>query len=159
MQSGASLARAIGPMLGGFLLNNAVNAIDDTSLSRTFWTASAIMFVAFAVSIYFAKTVKGECVDLNYERAARRRPLLCEVGKTIMKCRTSPGLAFRLDRSRMFLNDAVGNGQTETCSVADAFRRKERIEYLFKILWRNTFAGIANLDHDTVAIRINEVRA
>jgi MFS family permease len=58
MQSGASLARAIGPMIGGFLLNNALNEIDDTTLYRTFWTASGIMFVAFVVSIYFARTAK-----------------------------------------------------------------------------------------------------
>ena len=58
LQSGASLARVIGPILGGLLLNNEVNAIDDGSLYRTFWTASAIMFVAFIVAIYFARTAK-----------------------------------------------------------------------------------------------------
>ena len=58
MQSGASLARAIGPMIGGVLLNNTINAIDDFSLYRTFWTASAIMFVAFLVAIYFARTAR-----------------------------------------------------------------------------------------------------
>lgn len=56
MQSGASLARVIGPILGGLLLNNALNKVDDTSLYRTFWAASGIMFVAFMVSIYFART-------------------------------------------------------------------------------------------------------
>jgi MFS transporter, DHA1 family, tetracycline resistance protein len=55
MQSGASLARAIGPIIGGLLLNNARNALDDFTLYRTFWTASAIMFAAFLVAIYFAK--------------------------------------------------------------------------------------------------------
>jgi DHA1 family tetracycline resistance protein-like MFS transporter len=59
MQSGASLARAIGPMIGGLLLNNALNAMDDFTLKRTFWTASAIMFVAFLVAIYFAKTYRA----------------------------------------------------------------------------------------------------
>jgi DHA1 family tetracycline resistance protein-like MFS transporter len=58
LQSGASLARVIGPVIGGLLLNNAVNAIDDHTLFRTFWTASAIMFVAFLVAIYFARTAK-----------------------------------------------------------------------------------------------------
>ena len=57
MTSGASLARAIGPALGGLLLNNALNTMDDFTLYRTFWTASAIMFVAFLVAIYFARTV------------------------------------------------------------------------------------------------------
>jgi DHA1 family tetracycline resistance protein-like MFS transporter len=58
MQSGASLARALGPIIGGFLLNNAFNALDDVSLYRTFWTASAIMFVAFIVSIFFARSAR-----------------------------------------------------------------------------------------------------
>ncbi len=52
MQSGASLARAIGPMIGGILLNNALDAVDDSTVTRTFWTAAAIMLVAFATSIY-----------------------------------------------------------------------------------------------------------
>jgi multidrug resistance protein len=58
MQGGASLARAIGPIIGGFLLNNALNAIDDRSLAETFWTASTIMLIAFTVSIYFARTAR-----------------------------------------------------------------------------------------------------
>ncbi len=62
MQSGASLARAIGPMVGGMLLNNTINAIDDFSLYRTFWTASGIMFVAFLVAVYFARTVRNNAV-------------------------------------------------------------------------------------------------
>lgn len=53
MQSGASLARAIGPMIGGVLLNNAVNKLDEVTLYRTFWTASAIMLVALFTAIYF----------------------------------------------------------------------------------------------------------
>lgn len=56
MQSGASLARVIGPLLGGILLNNKVDMIDDSTLYRTFWTASGIMFVAFLVALYFART-------------------------------------------------------------------------------------------------------
>lgn len=55
MQSAASLARAVGPIIGGFLLNNAVNKIDDFTIYRTFWTAAAIMFLALLVSIYFVK--------------------------------------------------------------------------------------------------------
>ncbi len=55
MQSAASLARAVGPIIGGFLLNNAVNQIDDFTIYRTYWTAAAIMFLALLVSIYFAK--------------------------------------------------------------------------------------------------------
>ncbi|MEJ7848148.1 MAG: MFS transporter [Pyrinomonadaceae bacterium] len=52
LQSGASLARVAGPLLGGVLLNNAMNGMDDSTLRRTFWTAAAIMFVAFLVALY-----------------------------------------------------------------------------------------------------------
>jgi DHA1 family tetracycline resistance protein-like MFS transporter len=56
LQSAASLARAVGPTIGGVLLNNAFNTIDDFTLYRTFWTASAIMFVAFLVALYFVRS-------------------------------------------------------------------------------------------------------
>jgi DHA1 family tetracycline resistance protein-like MFS transporter len=55
MQSAASLARAIGPTIGGVMLNNAFNKIDDNTIFRTFWAASAIMLAAFLLAIYFAK--------------------------------------------------------------------------------------------------------
>ena len=58
MQSGASLARAIGPMIGGVLLNNAFNKVSDVTVTRTFWTASAIMFVAMLASIYAARVMR-----------------------------------------------------------------------------------------------------
>jgi len=53
MQSGASLARAIGPTLGGVLMNNAFNRVDDATLYRTFWTASAIMVIALFAWLLF----------------------------------------------------------------------------------------------------------
>jgi DHA1 family tetracycline resistance protein-like MFS transporter len=55
LQAGASLARAIGPALGGVLLNNALNHVDDSTIQRTFWTAAAIMFVAVFVAVYFSR--------------------------------------------------------------------------------------------------------
>lgn len=58
MQSGASLARAIGPTIGGILLNNAFNKVDDVTVTRTFWTASAIMFVAMGAAMYAVKIVR-----------------------------------------------------------------------------------------------------
>ncbi len=58
MQSGASLARAIGPAIAGVLLNNAFGEIDDYTIFRTFWTASALMLVTFLVALYFAKIVR-----------------------------------------------------------------------------------------------------
>ncbi len=55
LQSGASLARAIGPALGGVLLNNQLNKVDNYTIQRTFWTAAVIMLIAVFISIYFAK--------------------------------------------------------------------------------------------------------
>ena len=55
LQSGASLARAIGPAVGGVLLNNALNQVDNFSIQRTFWTAAAIMIIAVFIAVYFAK--------------------------------------------------------------------------------------------------------
>lgn len=62
MQSGASLARAIGPVIGGILLNNAVNAVDDRTVTRTFWTASAIMLVAMMTALYVMKVLRSRPV-------------------------------------------------------------------------------------------------
>jgi len=60
MQSGASLARAIGPLIGGILLNNSLNKIDQVTIFRTFWAAAVIMFVAVLAAMYFARTSKGK---------------------------------------------------------------------------------------------------
>jgi DHA1 family tetracycline resistance protein-like MFS transporter len=60
LQSGASLARAIGPTIGGLLLSNSVSAIDNSTIARTFWTASAIMLVAFVFAVYFARFMKSQ---------------------------------------------------------------------------------------------------
>jgi MFS transporter, DHA1 family, tetracycline resistance protein len=60
LQSGASLARAIGPMIGGVLLNNAANSIDDTTAVRTFWTAAGIMFIAMITAIYARTLLKDK---------------------------------------------------------------------------------------------------
>lgn len=56
MQSSASLARAVGPSIGGFLLNNRVNAIDNFTVARTFWTAAGIMLLACLMAVYFMWT-------------------------------------------------------------------------------------------------------
>ncbi len=55
LQSGASLARAVGPAVGGILLNNQFNKVDDFTIQRTFWTAAVIMIVAIVIAVYFAK--------------------------------------------------------------------------------------------------------
>ncbi len=58
MQSGAALARAIGPTIGGILLNNSVNKVDRFTVFRTYWVASAIMLVAFLAAVYLKRMVK-----------------------------------------------------------------------------------------------------
>jgi DHA1 family tetracycline resistance protein-like MFS transporter len=52
LQSGGSLARAIGPTMAGPLLNNAANTLDHFTIQRTFITAAAIMFIAFLIALY-----------------------------------------------------------------------------------------------------------
>ncbi len=63
-QSVASLARAVGPSIAAFLIysvathtgfNGQPHNMSDASILRTFWTASAIQFVAFLLAIYFAR--------------------------------------------------------------------------------------------------------
>jgi len=58
MQSGASLARAVGPLIAGFLLNTAAGVVNDHSLKVTFWTAAAIMFAAFVGALLFARNAQ-----------------------------------------------------------------------------------------------------
>ncbi len=65
MQSGASMARTIGPVLGGVLLNNAINAIDDHTIYRTFWAASIIMLVALLVAVFFARNKRTNVVGAH----------------------------------------------------------------------------------------------
>jgi len=57
-------ARAIGPAIGGILLNNALDHVDNNTVQRTFWTASSIMLVAVLVSIYFARIHRGSALAL-----------------------------------------------------------------------------------------------
>jgi MFS transporter, DHA1 family, tetracycline resistance protein len=62
-QSVASLARAVGPLIASALIYSAVAALgfdrqmhnmSDHSLRLTFWTAAAIMLLAFLLALYFA---------------------------------------------------------------------------------------------------------
>lgn len=57
MQSGASLARAIGPTIGGLLLNNAANTMDRSTIFRTFAIASGIMLLAFVIALYSVRLI------------------------------------------------------------------------------------------------------
>ncbi|HMT08448.1 MAG TPA: MFS transporter [Pyrinomonadaceae bacterium] len=63
VQSIASLARAIGPMIGGVLLNNQMDKVDDATVFRTFATASAIMLVALAAAVFFARTARTNVIE------------------------------------------------------------------------------------------------
>ncbi len=58
MQSGASLARAIGPVVAGYLLNNAIGQIDNHTIQVTYWTAAAIMFIGFLTAIYLVRSTR-----------------------------------------------------------------------------------------------------
>ncbi|HEY0726564.1 MAG TPA: MFS transporter [Pyrinomonadaceae bacterium] len=64
MQSVASLARAVGPLVQAVLIGTAVahmgadglpHYMSDRSLFVTFWTGAAIMFVAFILAFYFSR--------------------------------------------------------------------------------------------------------
>ena len=56
-QSAASLARAVGPVLGGLLIYSATapRHLDDRSLRATFWAAAGIMFAALLVALYLKR--------------------------------------------------------------------------------------------------------
>jgi DHA1 family tetracycline resistance protein-like MFS transporter len=68
-QSVASLARAVGPLISAALIYSAVanvgfdrkpHNMSDHSIEATFWTAAAIMFVAFLLAAYFARTYASD---------------------------------------------------------------------------------------------------
>jgi DHA1 family tetracycline resistance protein-like MFS transporter len=71
-QSAASLARAVGPSLAALLIHSAiaqpgadgqVHHMSDHSLLVTFWTAAAIMFLAFLLAVYFTRVHAAEYSD------------------------------------------------------------------------------------------------
>ncbi|HXF42873.1 MAG TPA: MFS transporter [Pyrinomonadaceae bacterium] len=53
IQSAGSLARVIGPVLCGFLLNNRSNQVDQATLTRTFLTAGCVMILAVLIALRF----------------------------------------------------------------------------------------------------------
>ena len=64
-QATASLARAVGPSISALLIYSAIQTygadgqlhhLSDHALLVTFWTAAAIMFLAFLLAVYFART-------------------------------------------------------------------------------------------------------
>lgn len=63
MQSGASLARVVGPLLCGFLLKNALDQVDDFTMKRNFWTASVIMLFAVLAALLYLKKSQTPIFD------------------------------------------------------------------------------------------------
>ena len=77
-QSVASLARAVGPALAALLIHSAIayvgadsqsHFMSDHSLFVTFWTASAIMFVALLLAVYFARTHAADYSETDIAEA------------------------------------------------------------------------------------------
>jgi DHA1 family tetracycline resistance protein-like MFS transporter len=77
-QSIASLARAVGPSLAAVLINssvphmgadNAPHFMSDHSLFVTFWSAAAIMFLAFLLAMYFTKVHAADFRDAEVAKA------------------------------------------------------------------------------------------
>ncbi len=72
VNSVASLARAVGPVIGALLIESATapGRMDDHSLRVTFWTSAAIMLAALALTIRFARVQAsdppGEVLDAGY---------------------------------------------------------------------------------------------
>jgi DHA1 family tetracycline resistance protein-like MFS transporter len=78
-QSVASLARVVGPLLAAVLIHSAIahmgadrdsHHMSDHSLFVTFWTAAAIMLVAFLAAVYFTRTYAAEYSDSGIAEAA-----------------------------------------------------------------------------------------
>jgi multidrug resistance protein len=78
-QSVASLARAVGPSLAAVLIHSATaqmgadgdpHHMSDHSLIITFWTGSGIMFAAFLLAVYFARTHAADYADSEVAEAA-----------------------------------------------------------------------------------------
>ena len=73
-QSVASLARAVGPSLAAVLIHsglahmgadNEPHHMSDLSLRLTFWTGAAIMFLAFLLAVYFARSYASRLPAIN----------------------------------------------------------------------------------------------
>lgn len=77
-QSAASLARAVGPTITAVLIHSTLahpgadgqaHFMSDHSLFVTFWTAAAIMFLAFLLALYFTKAHAPEFSESDVAEA------------------------------------------------------------------------------------------
>jgi DHA1 family tetracycline resistance protein-like MFS transporter len=66
-QSAASLARAVGPVIGGWLLYHfaAPQNISDYSVIVTFWVSAGIIFLAAIVAVYFSRKRVSDYAQLE----------------------------------------------------------------------------------------------
>jgi DHA1 family tetracycline resistance protein-like MFS transporter len=66
-QSAASLARAVGPVIGGWLLYHfaAPQNISDYSVIVTFWVSAGIVFLAALVAVYFSRKRVSDYAQLE----------------------------------------------------------------------------------------------
>ena len=65
-----------------------------------------------------------------------------------VKRRAFAGFAVRFDAAGVFLHDAVGNRQTESCAAADTFRREKRIVDFAQVFRGDAFARVGDFDDD-----------
>ena len=77
-QSAGSLARAVGPTIAAVLIHSntayvgadgVAHYMSDHSLRITFWTGSVIMFLAFMLAAYFARTHAADFSDAGVAEA------------------------------------------------------------------------------------------
>ena len=75
-QSAASLARAVGPLIGGWLIYSATapRHMDDSTLRATFWTAAAIMLAALVLAVYYARSYASGLAPAAGAAAAATEP-------------------------------------------------------------------------------------
>jgi DHA1 family tetracycline resistance protein-like MFS transporter len=78
-QSAGSLARAVGPSIAAILIHShsahvgadgVAHYMSDRSLFITFWTGSVIMFLAFLLAVYFARTHARDFAETSTELGA-----------------------------------------------------------------------------------------
>ena len=60
--------------------------------------------------------------------------------------------ALHFDASVMFLQDAIGQRQAQSCTIADRLGSEEWIEDLLEMFRRDTLAGIDDIDSHIIAL-------
>ncbi len=68
------------------------------------------------------------------------------------KLSAAAGARREVDRSTVFLNDAVADGQSQTCALSGLFRGEEWVEDPVADIRTDAAARILNLHHDVALI-------